>query len=407
MPLFRLVGRLLLPANALFQTKKMQCKFDNLKCAYYFSQISKMRIIILLSIVLISLRAFCQDDFKKGYIVKGKSDTVRGYIKEDLEETFVQSITFKDASGAKKTFSITDLQAFGFDQGAVYRLVSYVQPPDSVKKQSHFAKLLMTGPFDLFSFRKKDNLYFVVYTTDSSYLLYDDQTTQLGEVSEQGNYRNFLAFFARECPSISATADKVNFSEQALISYFTSLEKCNGTFSGSQINYSKPKTERYILLTAGAFALDKKSEIFVQALIQFFWPSFSKKTSLNTGLAYSRNTRETSTPYSMGEIKDEWATELYELPLIIRYDILSRRVRPYIYGGAAIGTKREKQTVSKISSFETEIFTTNHTSFGVAPLLGGGIDVSVWKSLLINVDWHYDVISHLPVVGIGFRSNKF
>lgn len=366
-----------------------------------------MRAIILLSLLLTSSRIFCQDVFRKGYVVNNNSDTVRGYIREDLEETLLQSITFTDASGTKKVLSISDIKAFAFDQGPIFRLISYWHPLDSIKRQIHFAKLLMSGPFELFSFRKKDKLNFVVFTTDSSYLLYDDQTTQLGEVTEQGNYRNFLAFFARDCPKVSATAGNVNFNEQALISFFSSLEKCNGTFSSTQISYSKPKTERYILLTAGAFALDNKSEISGQALIQFLWPSFSKKTSLNTGLSYSRNSKETTTPYSLGKIKDKLVTELYEVPLVVRYNILSRRVRPYIYGGAAVGTKRELETVSKVSSFETETFSADHSSFGATVLLGGGIDVSVWKNLVINVDWHYDLISHLPVIGIGYRSNKF
>jgi hypothetical protein len=366
-----------------------------------------MRTIILLLLFLISSRGFSQDEFKKGYIVNGNSDTIRGYIREDVVETFLQSITFREATGANRVLSIADIKAFGFDQGSVYRLISYVHPLEGTGKQTHFAKLLMTGAFEVFSFWKKDNLYFAVYTSDSSYLLYDDQTTQLGVVTEQGNYQNFLAFFARECPKVNAVAAKVNFNEQAMISYFTSLEKCNGTFNGTQISYSKPKTERYISVTAGGFALDKKSEIFAQALIQFTWPSFSKKTSLNTGLTYSRHSNETSNSYSLGEIKDELVTELYELPLIVRYNILSKRVRPYIYGGAAIGARREMETVSKVSSLETETFKTNHTSFGATVLVGGGIEVWAWRNFVLNVDWHYDLISHLPVIGLGYRSNKF
>ena len=366
-----------------------------------------MRALVLISLLVISSQAFSQDEFKKGYIVNANSDTVRGYIKQDLEEHLTQWVAFRDASGLKRVLSISDLKAFGFDQGSLYRRITYAQPLDSENKQVHFAKLLMQGTCQLFSFIKKDILYFVVNTGDSAYLLYDDQTSQSGEMKEEGNYRNFLAFFARECPNVSGAAAKVNFNEQAFISYFTSLEKCKGTFSNTKITYYKPKTERYILVTAGAFAIDKKSEIFMQALMQFYWPSFSKRTSLNTGLTFSRNSKETSTPYSLGEIKDQLVTQLYEFPLTVRHNILSKRVRPYLYGGAAIGVKQEIETVSKVSSSETESFRTNHTSFGATVLLGGGIDVGVWKNFLLNVDWHYDLLSHLPVLGIGYRSNKF
>lgn len=371
-----------------------------------FWQTSLMRTMILTSLLMASSTVFCQDVFKKGYIVNNASDTVFGYIKDDLEERWEQAIVFRDDGGASKVLSVSDIKAFGFNQGPIFRLIQYVHPLETPDKQSHFAKLLMAGTYFLFSFREKDKLYFVVQSRDTSYLLYNDQTTQLGEVTEHGNYQNFLAFFGRECPKVSATAANVNYTEEAFISYFSSFEKCKGTFNTVLISYSKPKTEKYILVTAGAFAVDKRSEIFSRALIQFIWPGLSRKTSMNTGLSYSRHTDETSTTYSMGKIETKLTTELYELPLLVRYDFFEKRIRPYIYGGGAIGVKMEHETVTKVSAY-TESFKSDDQSFGATVLLGCGISVSVSRNFLLNLDWHYDLLSHLPAFGIGYRSNKF
>lgn len=365
-----------------------------------------MRIIILPALLIISSFVSAQNAYTKGYIVEMNGDTVRGDLREDLEETLSRSITFKDQSGVSKKLSTSDIKAFGFDQGPIFRQVHYLDPLNSLKTENHFAKLLVDGKYDLFSFRRKDNLFFVVVNSDTAYLLYDDITTQLGEIAEQGNYRNFLAFFARDCSKVDATAATVNFNEQAFISYFVSLEKCNGTFNAAMVSYSKPKTEKTIFVSAGGFAVDRKSEIFAQALIQFTWPDFSKKASINTGLTYSNHSNETTTIYSISKIEDKSVTEIFEIPLIIRYDLLQKRVRPYIYAGGAIGTKVQHETVSKIF-FDTATTKTNYHSFGGTLLLGGGIAVNVYKNLLLNIDWHYDLLAHLPAIGIGYRSNKF
>lgn len=378
----------------------------NLHVVYYLSKIFFMRIIFLSLLIFFFHTAFCQDVFKKGYIIKDK-DTVRGYIKEDLEEKLSESINFKDERGAIKVLSVSDISTFGFDQGPKYHLVNYVDPLDNSNKKVHFAKVLMEGAYGLLSFRKKDNLYFVVTRSDSSYLLYDDERTQLGEVLERGNYRNFLSFFSRDCPKVNVAVTDVNFTEDGFISFFTSLEKCQGTLSHSVVNYSKSRTEKNILVTAGASGLDKKTDLVVQALLQFTLPSINRKTSLNIGIAYWRYTTKSSYPYSLGEVSNKHVTEFYEVPLLLRYDLLRKVIQPYIYGGPGVAIRKEQETTSKTSLGTVETVQSNHNSVDPTIIAGAGLSVLVSKNVFINADWRYDLIAHLPVVGIGFRSNKF
>ncbi|HET9824090.1 MAG TPA: hypothetical protein VFP87_02085 [Chitinophagaceae bacterium] len=366
-----------------------------------------MRPAILFLLLIICSFAFCQKAYKKGYIVKSSSDTIHGFIEEDLEEKLSISINFKEESGASEILSTSDIKAFGFDQGPIFRLVNYVDPLDSLKIESHFAKLLMDGFYDVFSFRRKDNLFFVAVNKDTAYLLYDDEKTQLGEVIEQGNYRNFLAFLGRDCPQMAATTSEVNYTEQGITSYFIALEKCKGNFKSTMIKYSRPKMAKYILVTAGAFGVDKRSEVIVQALLQLTLPSVNKKTSISMGIVYLRNTTKSNSPYSFGEIKGKHVSEFYEIPALFRYDLFSKVIEPYLYAGPGVLIRREQETTTKTSLGAAETVQSNDRSFDPTILVGVGISILMSKKFYINADWRYDWYSHLPIVGVGFRSNKF
>jgi len=252
-----------------------------------------MRPILFFLLLLFTHYAISQDFFKKGYIVSGK-DTVHGYIKQDLEEKLSEAITFKDQAGASKVLTTSDINAFAFEEGPKFALVNYVDPLEGSKRKMNFAKVLMQGTYDLFSFRKKDDLYFVVRRSDSSYLLYDDERTPMGDVVEKGNFRNFLAFFGRECSKSDLDVSNVNFTEPGFVTFFSKLEACQGTLNTATISYSKPKTEKHILMTAGGFAVDQKSDLVIQVLLQLSLPSINKKASVNMGVAYLRNTKKSS-----------------------------------------------------------------------------------------------------------------
>jgi hypothetical protein len=364
-----------------------------------------MRTILCSLLLLSSFLLFGQPSYKKGYIINNNGDTVQGYIKDDVEEKLAQSIDFKDQAGVIKMLSIGDMREFGFEGESNFRLVNYVDPLDSLKRKTHFAKLLLEGTYKLFSFRRKDDLNFIVVNKDTSYVLYDDVKSEFGDIFEKGNYQSLLFFFARECPKISSKAANVNYSEESLLSFFVSLEKCNGN-THNVVHYSTSKAQKNIILSAGGLAVDKRTELVIQALGQFVMPSVNRKSSLLTGIVYLRSTHESTTTYTLVKDHSKYETQVFEIPLMFRYEILQKVVQPYIYGGAGAAIRKDKETMTRTSliTADTEATGTTETSdFGATVLVGGGINIRIVKDLFINIDYRYDLYSHLPVAGLACK----
>ena len=364
-----------------------------------------MRTILFTFFLLSSSLLFSQTSFKKGYIINNNGDTIQGYIKEDVEEKLAKSINFKDQANVIKVLTVEDAREFGFEGEGTFRKVSYVDPLDSLKSKLHFAKFLLEGTYRLFSFRRKDDLNFIVVNKDTSYLLYDDIKSEY-QVFEKGNYQSMLAFFSRGCPKVSSTAANVNFSEEALLAFFVSLEKCNGNMNNTVVRYSKGKAQQNIILSAGGLQWDKRTDLSVQALGQFVLPSVNMKASLLTGLVYLNSSHESTRTYTLADVKDKYNTQIFEIPLLFRYDILQKLIRPYVYGGAGIAYRKEKHTTTQtlLGASSPEYASTHEeSSFELTVIVGAGVYVRLTPDLFFNVDWRYDLDSHLPVVGLAYR----
>ena len=380
--------------------------FHFVKSYFIFLKTMLMRTIFLSFLLLTSCLLFGQQSYKKGYIINNNGDTVQGYIKEDVEEKLAHSIDFKDKAGITKMLSVGDIKEFGFEDEGNFRLVNYVDPLDSLKRKIHFAKFMLEGRYQLFSFRRKDDLYFIVVNKDTTYLLFDDVKSEFGDIFEKGNYQSLLFFFARECPKVSSKVANVNFSEESLLSFFVSLEKCFGSMNNAIVHYSKGKVQKNIILSAGGLQWDKRTDLSVQGLGQFVLPSVNLKASLLTGLVYLRSSHESIRTYTLAEVKDKYNTQIFEIPLLFRYDLLQKLIQPYIYGGAGIAFKKEKQTTTQtslITSSPEYSSTHEKSSFEVTVIAGAGVYVRITKNLFFNLDWRYDLESHLPVAGLAYK----
>src|SRR5438270_7216479 len=123
--------------------------------------------LFLISVLVMPFTLLAQQVFKEGYIVT-TTDTVHGYLKEDIESSLTKGVTFsKNASGTPNQFySAGDIRAFHFNGDNIFQLARFTDA--NGVQQQYFAKLLLKGYYDLFSFRKDDKQYFVVTTRDSS-----------------------------------------------------------------------------------------------------------------------------------------------------------------------------------------------------------------------------------------------
>lgn len=358
-----------------------------------------MRLIVIFVILLGSIDLFGQDNFKEGYIVKNSSDTVRGLLKDDTEEKLTIEVIFKSSNGTPESYSPQNILSFGFDHGNLFRLVEYIDPSDNYLRKEHFAKLIFDGINDLYSFIRKDVLFFVGQTDDdTTLLLFNDITTAAGQTIDRGNYQNQLFFIGRTCERMRSKAQNTRYSETALLDYFVLLDKCLSNGTAATVYYVKLETETQLYVFAGGIPLGNKYEIMVQAMAKFTLPSQSRRTSLNTGLVYLRNFNTESYSDYFGSVKEyDQVTEIIEVPLLIQYEFLEKKIRPYVYGGLGLAYKRE-------TPFPGTTTTTGlQGDFGFSLIGGAGIEGYVSKKVFLKIDWRYDLLVHYPVIGIGCR----
>ena len=84
---------------------------QNLKIAFAF----------LCATLIVSTQLIAQFDFRKGFILTSKGDSISGFIKDQPFEKLSKQVVFKmSRKGSANTFSATELLGFGFDDGDVF-----------------------------------------------------------------------------------------------------------------------------------------------------------------------------------------------------------------------------------------------------------------------------------------------
>ena len=218
-------------------------------------------------------------------------------------------------------------------------------------------------------------------------MLYDDLKTNTGDLIEKGNYLNQLNFAAVGCPSIQQSIETTRFSEITLTRIVEKINQCQAPGTASTVYYQKPKSETRIYGYAGGLPLGEQYEYTGQVLVRFILPTQSKKTSLNTGIIYSK-TRGEDPKYDFLE------TDVVLIPVTIQHNLTTGIVQPYIYAGLGAVYRRENTDESQ---------TGLQRSWGVSPVLGAGVDVYITKRLIARADMRYDIFLHFPTVGIAYR----
>src|SRR6516165_1435398 len=140
-------------------------------------------LLVLISTLIYSISLQAQSDYGPGYILKPNGDTVKGSIFRGTEQDMAEKIKFKaDNSNSVQNFSISDINGFGLDND-IFRKISFQNTTtgDAVTDSS-FAKLLVSGFYELYTFERNDRRYYIVKNSAQSYLLYTNSYTQQGEV---------------------------------------------------------------------------------------------------------------------------------------------------------------------------------------------------------------------------------
>ena len=99
-----------------------------------------------------------------------------------------------------KEYNPKDLFGFGINQ-EMYRSILFSNTIDGNKKDTVFARILVYGTYNLFTFVRSDR-FFLLQKDTPIYLIYDEAQLGSGEIDRVGNFRNYLNFISVSCENL-------------------------------------------------------------------------------------------------------------------------------------------------------------------------------------------------------------
>ncbi len=354
-------------------------------------------------LIMLVISSFCsaQEVFMEGYVVRSKGDTLHGFIQEDVQKDLLHTIKFK-SDNKVRGFNLLDcskVQSFGYTDGTLYRAVDFINAAgDSAIDERCFAKLLVKGFYDLYSFIEDERTYFVITIDSSSYFIFNSVFTSNGELRKEGNYISRLDQFAAECDRNDLNAERISYSEKDIAGFVTGLDTCLAPGIIPVNYYHKPRTKIEIMIFAGSLPLGQQSQFTGEAFLRLTYPQLSRKSSINIGIHYS-NTLSVTHDLNLYNFVEKISTRniVFSIPATLQYNFTTGIIQSYIYAGfsGAILNQTTNQVNITPSGFQRK--------FGIAFIAGLGIEGRLIKRLYIRADWRYELILQFPSIGLAYK----
>ncbi|QEC68761.1 porin family protein [Panacibacter ginsenosidivorans] len=356
-----------------------------------------MKLKFFIVFAVIPVFVFSQSGFKPGFIVKNNGDTVRGFLESIETKKISGRISFSPSNTSNPaTFTTAEIKSFGYDGENTFRKVVYTDPFELTQKEQ-FAKLLSLGYYSLYTFWKKDVMYFIIKTPeDSCHLLYDDDRSSNGYINQKGNFQNELLFFSQSCNTLKPLIETLNYTEADLIQYIQKLNKCVSPSTASQIVYKKEKSKLNIYAYAGGMYFGSGHEYTGRIIGKITVPAVDKNLALTFGLNYMTH-QNTELVDVLGYKKEQTVNKnIFSVPLSIQYYFTKGIIRPYLDAGVTLDYLT---TDGELTFYGKKI---NDSKFGPAFTAALGIEGYITQRLFIKADFRYELFVHYPTVGIAY-----
>jgi hypothetical protein len=354
-----------------------------------------MKRLILLSLTaLMCSISFAQKINVPGYIVKNSGDSVHGFLQEEIRSEIVKQVKFSSQQNASGSmFTPADLKSFGYDNGDIYKSISFKSTNGDVPEQkNYFARELVTGEYNLFSYTEKETNFFVIISSDSTYFLYNSAYDALGKETTTGNFYQSIVHFGAYCEKMTSTSWVV-YNEKSVTKFISELNQCVAPEKINTSHYHQAKIKYAPFAFVGGFP-GKEYQITIEGGVALSSPQFSKKIFLKIGIHYS-NTYTTEEDLGPGNEKYQLDTRhvFVSIPVVVQFNFTSGIIRPYANFGISF-TKLTKTTyATSYNLLQKEDF------YGPAGVLGIGVEGHISKSVFVNAEWRFEV---MPQNGIGF-----
>jgi hypothetical protein len=338
-----------------------------------------------------------QQIFDSGYIIRPDRDTVKGFIKADLESDLISVVQFKhDESSVLKQFGPTDLLGFGIGKD-IYKSMRFLNTAEDSVIETAFVKQLVKGEYNLYAYRKPDRFFYLIEKDTILYFLYDEVSRGTGEIMQKGNYYNYLSLIAVPCEKLTNLVGRVGYNDKDMASFISKVDDCETP--GKATNYfQKPKTLVQPMIFVGGLPVAEMNQFTASFILHITLPRIDKKTSVNIGINYSsliRKTEERSDYFFLYDLLTHY--QIFSVPVTFQYNFTTSRVQPYFYAGIS-----PAYTSRSTNTRNYSIPASDH-DFGLSLVAGVGVQVRAISKLFIRADWRYEVVLQYPAVGIAYQ----
>jgi outer membrane protein W len=324
-------------------------------------------------------------------------DTVKGFIRADLESDLISGVKFKNDEGSElKEYHAADLVGFGIDKD-IYKSMRFLNTAEDSVTETAFVKQLVKGEYNLYAYRKPDRFFYLIQKDTILYFLYDEVSRGTGEILQKGNYFNYLNLIAVPCEKLTNLVGRVGYNDQDMAGFISKVDNCETP--GLATNYfQKPKTLIQPMIFAGGLPAGDMNQFTASFILHITLPRIDKKTSINVGINYSnvtKKTEERSDYYFLYDLITRY--QIFSIPVTFQYNFTTSRVQPYFYAGIS------PAYISRSTNTRNYNIPASDHDFGLTMVAGAGVQVRMFSQFFLRADWWYEVVLQHPAIGIAYQ----
>jgi hypothetical protein len=223
----------------------------------------------------------------------------------------------------------------------------------------------------------------VVKNGDALFPLQDDEITTNPLKVVKHHYKVYLSNAVDGIPILKSKIEKLQFSEKKLIEIISEYNLA--VESSNLVVKINKKARGFVIPGVGGMISKNREESFFHVTTRIFFPKFSKKISLNTGLNYFLINA------LAGPIKNQSA--LITVPVQGQYFFLTGSFRPYAFGGISLSYLQVNDNQGGQAQ----------TKYGLNLLYGAGIEANIYKGLMAKIEYRVEYYIHsIPLIGIAY-----
>lgn len=356
---------------------------------------------IFIALCFICLSLSAQSDYTQGYLVLKNGDTVKSWLQPDDPKKILSGFRAKKGSpdAQAEILSPAEVNFIQYTGGNRYASISFVNSSgDSTFSETLFARTLVKGDYNLYSFYRKDRLFFVVIDQLSSYLLYDNFIAGFGSLREDGNYYAQITQYATNCKTANLQPGKVEYTESDMTDFFRRLNQCVNPHTESASFYQKTPEKVQLMVYAGGMQTTDRTNYTGEFLAKFNNPKIHKNFYFVTGLMFNylkekqsrQITNYTTSQYTVSD-------KIIGLPIALRYNLLNGIIQPYVLIGGGGFYVSEKNTDPYTPNPQTRNF------IDIKFFAGAGVEGYITPWLAVKAGWWVGLYNQLPTVGLAVQ----